>query len=158
MFKAKLYQLRGKESMKKNVRNNCLIDIKRKTRYKADTDKVMKVMKFGGTSVRDAGRIRNACSIISNANEAGGVAVVSSAMKGVTDSLIAAAKEAEEGNPDYTKRFTEIESLHNKTVEVLLGKGEQADSVDQQRTDAGGDQGQTAQLKQRTAHRGRRNC
>jgi bifunctional aspartokinase / homoserine dehydrogenase 1 len=56
------------------------------------------VMKFGGTSMGDASCIRRAAEIIASAaaGESAPVAVVS-AMGGVTNRLIAAAREAEEG-------------------------------------------------------------
>ena len=55
----------------------------------------MKVMKFGGTSVSDAGRISSVSRIIQSSAENERIAVVLSAMKGVTDSLIECAGLAE---------------------------------------------------------------
>ena len=89
----------------------------------------MKVMKFGGSSVRDAELIRAVCSIILTAAEEGKVIVVSSAMKGVTDALIAAAMEAEQGDRGYTERFNDIEGLHNETIQSLLGKDRKAEAT-----------------------------
>ena len=49
----------------------------------------MKIMKFGGSSVGSADRIKNVCKIISQAVKKDRVAVVVSAMQGVTDKLLA---------------------------------------------------------------------
>ncbi len=51
--------------------------------------KFTKVLKFGGSSVGDANRIKNVCKIISAAAKKDRVAVVVSAMQGVTDKLLA---------------------------------------------------------------------
>lgn len=83
-------------------------------------------MKFGGSSVRDAERIKGVCSITSAAAQTGKVAIVSSAMKGVTDTLIAAAAEAEKGDTAYKNRLAHLTQLHTGTVESLLGKSDHA--------------------------------
>ena len=63
------------------------------------------VMKFGGTSVGSAERIAQAASLVTAAREKGHhVAAVTSAMSGVTNSLIDAAQAASKGNPDATLR------------------------------------------------------
>ena len=61
----------------------------------------MKVLKFGGSSVADGERIRSVTEVISQAASADRVAVVLSAMKGVTDLLISAARKAEEGSDGF---------------------------------------------------------
>jgi len=61
----------------------------------------MKVMKFGGTSVKNADRIRGIQSIIEKEDLNEGLFIVCSAMKGVTDDLIDAAKKAESGDLAY---------------------------------------------------------
>ena len=48
-------------------------------------------MKFGGTSVGDATRIRSAATIAAEASKQRSIVVVVSAMSGVTNTLIAAA-------------------------------------------------------------------
>jgi aspartokinase/homoserine dehydrogenase 1 len=55
-------------------------------------------MKFGGTSVGDAACIRRTAEIIAAAAQRGPVVTVVSAMGGVTNSLIAAARRAEDGD------------------------------------------------------------
>ena len=51
----------------------------------------MKVMKFGGSSVQDAERIKNACSIVIEEAGKEKTAVVFSAMKGITNLLLESA-------------------------------------------------------------------
>jgi len=79
----------------------------------------MIVMKFGGTSMGDVARIRQAAEIVRDtASPTGGKVVVLSAMSGVTNALIAAAHAAEQGNT--------AESL--RLVEEMLEKHRQAAS------------------------------
>ncbi|MBT3275869.1 MAG: aspartate kinase [Spirochaetales bacterium] len=80
----------------------------------------MKIMKFGGSSVRDAERIQAACAIAVEESKNAQVVTVFSAMKGVTDLLILAAEEAEAADLTYRSRFTEIEKKHLDTAAVLL--------------------------------------
>lgn len=57
------------------------------------------VMKFGGTSVGDAARIRHVCDLVAErAAEGHSVVVVVSAMSGVTDALIRSARGAAQGD------------------------------------------------------------
>src|SRR4026207_941823 len=63
------------------------------------------VMKFGGTSVGSAERIAQAAALVTAARDKGHhVAAVTSAMSGVTNSLIEAAQAASKGNLDSTLR------------------------------------------------------
>jgi bifunctional aspartokinase / homoserine dehydrogenase 1 len=70
------------------------------------------VMKFGGTSVGDAECIRRTAEIIANAASDGPVVAIVSAMGGVTNSLIAAARRAESG--DVTASEDLKRSLHER--------------------------------------------
>ena len=58
----------------------------------------LQVMKFGGTSVGDAGCIARAAQIIARSAREGRCVAVVSAMSGVTNRLIAAARRAETGD------------------------------------------------------------
>src|SRR6202171_5444572 len=58
----------------------------------------MQVMKFGGTSVGDASCIARAEQIVAKAARENAVAVVVSAMSGVTNRLVAAAHRAGSGD------------------------------------------------------------
>jgi aspartokinase len=55
----------------------------------------LQVMKFGGTSVGDASCIARAAKIIADGARQGGCVAVVSAMSGVTNRLIDAAKKAQ---------------------------------------------------------------
>ncbi len=69
----------------------------------------MRVLKFGGSSVADAGRIRGAMDIVMRRRESfGGVVLVLSAMKGVTDALLAASYAAAKGDDSYQELFQGI--------------------------------------------------
>jgi len=61
-------------------------------------NKKLQVMKFGGTSVGDAVCIRRSATIVANAAKQFSVAVVVSAMSGVTNRLIDAAHNAKRGD------------------------------------------------------------
>ena len=72
------------------------------------------VQKFGGTSVRDAKRIRNVAGIIAETYLAGNdVIVVLSAQGDTTDDLIA---KAEEINPHASKREMDMLLLHGEQI------------------------------------------
>ena len=74
-------------------------------------------MKFGGTSVADATCIRRSAEIVANASREHSVAVVVSAMSGVTNRLIDAAHQAKRGDRDAGK--TLAEALHRQHFEAL---------------------------------------
>ena len=59
----------------------------------------MKVLKFGGTSVGTPESLRSVKNIVESCDER--VIVVVSALGGITDRLIATAREAEKGSPAY---------------------------------------------------------
>ncbi|MBI4440078.1 aspartate kinase [Candidatus Woesearchaeota archaeon] len=75
----------------------------------------MIVMKFGGSSVGSADRIQNVCSIIRENLDKHPVVVVS-AVGGITDKLIHAAREAQKG------AFEEIKKKHDEIL-MQLGLG-----------------------------------
>ena len=76
----------------------------------------MKVLKFGGSSVADAQRIESVTGIIAEAAAQGRVAVVLSAMKGITDTLIDAARKAEEGAEGHKALLEKIRTRHFDAV------------------------------------------
>lgn len=81
-------------------------------------------MKFGGSSLANADKIKNAASIVTT----GGYdspAVVLSAMKGVTDTLLDTAATAESGNPAYKEMFQSLKQLQRETVDALFDAGSQ---------------------------------
>ncbi|MGH8526313.1 MAG: aspartate kinase, partial [Gammaproteobacteria bacterium] len=82
-------------------------------------------MKFGGTSMGDAACIRRAAEIVAaTANEAPLVVVVS-AMGGVTNRLIEAARSSSEGNMQRPDELADaLRKQHREAIEVLVTDGE----------------------------------
>lgn len=78
----------------------------------------MKVMKFGGSSVKDAPKIKQVCEIILNQKPP--VGVVFSAMKGITDLLIEAATRANNGTNTYRELITTIIERKQTAVNELF--------------------------------------
>lgn len=79
------------------------------------------VMKFGGTSVGSAERIAQAADLaVDCASKGHQVVVVTSAMSGVTDVLIGAARRASEGHWDAAVR-QELFERHSAVAEALVG-------------------------------------
>jgi len=74
-------------------------------------------MKFGGTSVGDASCIRRSATIVANAAREFSVAVVVSAMSGVTNRLIDAAHNAKRGDREAGK--TLADALRQQHAEAL---------------------------------------
>lgn len=87
----------------------------------------MRVLKFGGTSVGSVQSIEQLKNIVwdtqNKQNEA--LIIVVSAMGGITDALILAAKFAEKGNEQYKTDLKNIYNRHIKAAEVLLQKAPQ---------------------------------
>jgi len=85
----------------------------------------IQVMKFGGTSVGDASRIRNAAAIAAAASKDRAVVVVVSAMSGVTNSLIAAAGKAASGNEAVAETLADgLREKHHEAVGKLISDSE----------------------------------
>jgi bifunctional aspartokinase / homoserine dehydrogenase 1 len=84
------------------------------------------VLKFGGSSVADGTRIAAVTGIAKEAAARGRIAVVLSAMKGVTDRLIAAARGAEEGTEAPRQQLEAIRSQHLAAVRALFAPADQA--------------------------------
>jgi aspartokinase/homoserine dehydrogenase 1 len=91
----------------------------------------MLVIKFGGTSVGDATRLASVSQIIQNAKgKEEQVVVVVSAMSGVTNSLVKAARAAAEGDEVTHRRIgEELLTLHRDACEALTAhEGERRDT------------------------------
>src|SRR4051794_21103893 len=78
------------------------------------------VMKFGGTSVGDADCVRRAADIVKSAAARRPVVVVVSAMSGVTNRLIHAARRAEAGEHDFITLTAELRDQHIRALEALV--------------------------------------
>ena len=79
-----------------------------------------KVLKFGGSSVASFKEITRVASIIKHLDGPDQVAVVVSAMKGVTDSLEECAQAAESGDDDYLTIISNLELKHLDTIRNLI--------------------------------------
>ncbi len=82
--------------------------------------KAISVHKFGGTSLGDAQRILGAADLIKAAARRGPVVAVASAMGGVTDQLLAAARDAEGGRVAASRSLVEsLRARHEATAQAL---------------------------------------
>jgi bifunctional aspartokinase / homoserine dehydrogenase 1 len=85
----------------------------------------LQVMKFGGTSVGDAECIGRTAQIIAKTAKEKPCVVVVSAMSGVTNTLIAAAKKAATGEAGEGERLVNsLRAQHAAAMEKLIGDGE----------------------------------
>jgi aspartokinase/homoserine dehydrogenase 1 len=84
----------------------------------------MKVLKFGGSSVQDAAKIRHVISLVREEAGEERLCVVCSAMRGVTDELVRAAKNAEAGQRDYRGIIERIRDRQLRAVEGLFPAGQ----------------------------------
>ncbi len=78
----------------------------------------MKVLKFGGTSVGSAENIKKVKQIVSN--QQSDVIVIVSALGGITDKILTAAKNASTGTGDFHSTLNEIRRKHTETIEELF--------------------------------------
>ncbi len=77
------------------------------------------MLKFGGSSVQDADRIRNVADLILQAREEAVPVVVVSAVGGTTEALDAVADLAGQGNDTYRDVLRKIEERHIELLEDL---------------------------------------
>src|SRR5579863_4262103 len=83
--------------------------------------KTIQVMKFGGTSVGDAVCIRRSAQIAADAAKEHAVAVVVSAMSGVTNRLIDVAHQAKRGDREAGKLLAEaLRKQHFEALAALV--------------------------------------
>ena len=85
----------------------------------------MKVLKFGGTSVGSAENIQRVKDILLAQND--DMIVVVSALGGITDKILSAAKMAAIGTGYFQAELTEINMRHFTTIEKLFSGDKQAD-------------------------------
>ena len=79
----------------------------------------MVVQKYGGSSVEDAAKMRQVAQIVLAHRRDGKIAVVLSAMRGCTDLLLIAAKDAEAGNSTYKTALETLERRHLEAADLL---------------------------------------
>ncbi|MDX2302711.1 MAG: bifunctional aspartate kinase/homoserine dehydrogenase I [Microscillaceae bacterium] len=87
----------------------------------------MKVLKFGGSSVQTAERIKNVIEIIREEKSAR--AVVCSALGGITDQLIQTGQLAANQNPIYLSIWSEIQDRHLVLIEELIHESEKEEII-----------------------------
>ena len=89
----------------------------------------MKVLKFGGTSVGSAENINKVISILEQQSKSSQIAVVVSAVGGITDKLLEAANLACDKELEYKHVYNTIWSRHNKVIEGLFANSENDKSL-----------------------------
>ncbi len=82
---------------------------------------LMKVLKFGGTSVGSSENIRKVKEIVND--QEGNVIVVVSALGGITDKILRAAITASTGTGDFHTDLKEIKEKHYVTIDELFNGG-----------------------------------
>jgi bifunctional aspartokinase / homoserine dehydrogenase 1 len=87
---------------------------------------MIRVLKFGGSSVANATNLQKVIQIIQSYNGDAQTIVVVSALGGITDALIKAATEASQTNDVYKTTLVEIEAKHLDTVKNLIGITQQS--------------------------------
>jgi len=80
----------------------------------------MQVLKFGGSSVANAGNINKSAQVIQQAVNKDRTIVVVSALGGITDNLLQCARAASVADESYRDSLTLIEQRHLDTVRQLI--------------------------------------
>jgi bifunctional aspartokinase / homoserine dehydrogenase 1 len=82
---------------------------------------MMKILKFGGSSIRDAERIKNVIDIVKNElKNTTIIGVVFSAFQGITDDLLNVSRMAADRNELYLVELSKIKERHIKTTAELI--------------------------------------
>jgi len=88
------------------------------------------VMKFGGTTLANASRMKNAARIIQRYSPGNKIVTVASAIGETTDQLIEIAELAKKGNLRQARKLlTNIQASHLKIARLVAGKGGTQDLV-----------------------------
>lgn len=85
----------------------------------------MIVLKFGGTSVANAQNIQLAINIVTEKSKKEKLAVVVSALSGVTDMLLIASQKAASKDENYKNSIEEIKQKHFETISFLIDSNNQ---------------------------------
>ena len=80
----------------------------------------MQVLKFGGSSVANAENINKVVAIVQKSSQKDKTVLVVSALGGVTDLLLSAAKLASNGDESYAQQLSVIEKRHLNVVTELI--------------------------------------
>jgi len=81
---------------------------------------VMKVLKFGGTSVGSVKSILSLKHIVEREARHQPIVVVVSALGGITDQLIATSQLALEGNDEWRKSYQDMVNRHHKMIDTII--------------------------------------
>ncbi|REE08185.1 aspartate kinase [Winogradskyella pacifica] len=95
----------------------------------------MKVLKFGGTSVGSAENINKVISILDQQSKTTNIAVVVSAVGGITDKLLEAGNLACNKDLDYKNKYDTIWSIHNAVIEGLFLNPDNDKSIQKKQDD-----------------------
>ena len=92
----------------------------------------MRVLKFGGTSVANAERLRQVTDIVSNQYaEDTKLCIVVSAFSGMTDLLLNTVQQAEAGDPEYLKSSEQFISKAHSVAKELLDTSMYEEIIDE---------------------------
>ena len=80
----------------------------------------MKILKFGGTSVGSAKNIIKVIEIVKNQSQNSDIAVIVSAVGGITDKLLNSANKAVAKDSTYKEIFNQIKSIHLDIIDELI--------------------------------------
>lgn len=87
-----------------------------------------RVLKFGGSSVAHAERIKNIITILKQYYaDRQGLVLVFSAFGGITDVLIELCYKASEGDISYLQLFEEYKKRHETTIDELFGEADSSE-------------------------------
>ncbi len=82
------------------------------------------VMKFGGSSLANAAKIKNAARIVKRFTPENKIVVVASALGGVTDQLVELGELAQKGEARRVKSLlSQIQTLHLRIARTVAGRG-----------------------------------
>ena len=99
-------------------------------RNSKESKKPLRVMKFGGTSVGDASCIARVVAIIRSASSESELALVVSAMAGVTNKLVEAASQAEAGNANAVGEIvSQLRQQHEAALKGLIRSPEEQKNI-----------------------------
>lgn len=98
-------------------------------------------MKFGGSSLANAAKIRNAAKLVQSFSPENKIVVVASAMNDTTDHLLETGEWAEKGDSARVRTsLAKIQTLHRKTAQSISSKRmgkDLSDRIDRLNTDLG---------------------
>ncbi len=91
---------------------------------------VMKILKFGGTSVANSQNIKLVLDIVTQTSKTDKLVVAVSAFSGVTDLLVLAAANASSKDKNYKEIVNQIEKKHKDAIDELLPLSDQSELID----------------------------